>query len=60
MGESITIGDGRWLWVFGKLSPQNRAFLKPYFSRLYPRKYVKRLLAAVIHNDVQSKESSVT
>lgn len=48
-----------WIYVFAGLSSKNKQCLKRYFSTIYPRSYVKKLVAAVLQN-VQSKSAQNT
>ncbi len=47
-----------WVYVFAKLNPKERGFLKRYYSTLYPRDYVRKLVA-FLDTNVQLKESKI-
>lgn len=47
----------RWIYVYAKLRPKEKRFLKRYYSTLYPRNYVQKLVAYLDKNHVQLKES---
>lgn len=46
-----------WIYVFSELSAKEKRFLKKYYSSLYPRGYVRKLVAILDNADVQLKES---
>lgn len=54
-GLTVPLTDNRWLYVFAKLNPGDKKKLIRYYSRIFPREYVKRLVAAIEVEDVQSK-----
>jgi len=53
----ISLSDKHWLYIFAGLSTKNKKYLTRYFSTVYPRSYVKELVAAIQNNDVQCKTS---
>lgn len=56
MMKLILFSSRRWLAVEAKLNPKEKRFLKRYYSSLYPREYVRKLVA-FLNNGVQFKES---
>ncbi len=49
--------ENHWMYLYAALSGKNKRYLKRYFSRIYPRNYVNRLVAAVENHNVQLKKS---
>ncbi len=56
MGKSISLTDQHWVHVYSSLSPRNKRMMKRYFKSVYPRKYIKHLIA-ILDDNVQSKEA---
>jgi len=58
LNKFISLSPDHWMCVFTEISPKNKRFLKGYFSSIYPRSYIKKLLAFLeANNDFQSKET---
>jgi len=57
MAIYIDVDSGVWATVCAKLSPKNKKMLKKYWSKIYPRKYVQKLVAGLQVENVQSKEA---
>jgi len=53
----ILFKKGHWIQLYAGLNTKDKRFLKKYYSSLYPRKYVRSLIAALDKNYVQLKES---
>lgn len=47
----ITTDSNKWCVVFSELSDENKRSLDKYYKSIYPREYVKKLLAAI--NEIQ-------
>ena len=47
MDKVIDLNTGHWVCIYAKLSPKNKKFLGRYFSTLYPREYVRKLISAL-------------
>jgi len=46
---------GHWIYIYSKLTNKDKTFLEKYYSSLYPRDYVRKLVAFFNKN---TKESS--
>ncbi|MHA2279865.1 MAG: hypothetical protein ACXAC5_03185 [Promethearchaeota archaeon] len=53
----ISVGPKHWIYVFAKLTEKDKKVLKKYYSTLYPRGYVRKLIAFLDDRYVQFKES---
>lgn len=53
----VTIGPNHWIYVYAKLTDKDKKVLKKYYSVLYPRDYVRKLVAFLDKNNVQFKKS---
>ena len=51
--HTLEVAD-HWVYVFAKLNPKEKGFLKRYYSTLYPREYVRKLVA-YLDTNVQFK-----
>ena len=51
----LNIEKNRWVYLYAALSTKNKGYLKSYFSRIYPRNYVNKLVAAIESKNVQFK-----
>ena len=53
----LNVENNKWVYLYAALSTKNKKYLKQYFSRIYPRNYVNKLVAAIENNNVQFKKS---
>ncbi|KKL61096.1 hypothetical protein LCGC14_2198750 [marine sediment metagenome] len=52
----ISLAPSHWLYLFAGLSRENKELLTQYYKVIYPRSYVRKLVAALEISHVQSKE----
>ncbi len=55
----ISISPQHWIYVCSELTEKDRKVLKKYYSTLYPRDYVRKLVAFLDGYHVQFKESKI-
>ena len=53
----LNVENNKWVYLYAALSTKNKKYLKQYFSRIYPRNYVNKLVAVIENNNVQFKKS---
>jgi hypothetical protein len=51
------LGPNHWIYVYSELSPKDKAVVEEYYSTLYPRSYVRKLVAFLDRDNVQFKKS---
>ena len=50
MSDIVKISNQRWVYIYSNLSKKDKNKLKRYFSSIYPREYISRLVAALDAN----------
>ena len=53
----VKLNNNRWICIYSALSPKDKKRLTRYFSTIYPREYVRKLVAALESDGIQFKES---
>ena len=54
---SYNIEPKHWVYVYSELTDKDKTVLKKYYSTLYPRSYVRKLVALLDEDNVQFKKS---
>lgn len=57
MNKYLDLSDGHWVRIYANLSRRTKRTLKRYYSSIYPRSYVRKLIAALEDQDVQHKQA---
>lgn len=56
----ILIAQDGWIYLFSSLSGKDKKELEDYFGNLYPRDYVKKLVASIEDDNVQLKKATIS
>ena len=54
---SYNLEPKHWVYVYAELTNKDKTVLKKYYSTLYPRSYVRKLVAFLDEDNVQLKKS---
>ena len=55
--DLVTLGPKHWVYVYAELTDKDKTILKKYYTTLYPRSYVRKLVAVLDGKNVQLKKS---
>ena len=53
----VSISNNHWVRLSSNISRKNKKLLKRYWSKIYPRHFVNKMLATIEEKHVQSKEA---
>lgn len=51
----VKLSNNHWFCIYAKISPKSKKVLRRYFSSIYPRDYVRKLIAEL--DNVQFKQT---
>jgi len=58
LNKFVSLSNEHWVCLYASLSPENDRSLKRYFGSVYPREYVRKLIAALEDLNVQHAKIS--
>jgi len=54
----VSLSNGHWVCVYANLSPKTKRKLRGYWKSIYPREYVRKLIAALEDHYVQHEKTT--